>query len=45
MAVLINVFLHYDFLKDKRDWAGLTAITISGPLGGFLVLQEVRKLL
>jgi hypothetical protein len=42
--VLANVFIHYDFLKEKLDWDGLTAITISCVLGSFIALKEVRKL-
>lgn len=42
--VLANVFIHYDFLKEKLDWDGLTAITISCILGSYLAIKEVRKL-
>ena len=44
LKVLVNVFVQYDFLKEKLDWDGLTAITISCALGSFIALKEVRKL-
>ena len=45
LKVLVNVFVHYEILKEKLDWDGLTAITISCALGSYLALKEVRKLL